>query len=58
MKKATRTMKAWSRKKNWPHYFGKGVYFCMGPARNWMTPRQVWRWLRKESLQNPKTKKK
>ncbi len=45
MKKITRLRKAWQR--NYRFYMHKGVYFCVGPVKNWPTPKQLWKRLEK-----------
>ena len=48
MTKEHRLIKAWQR--NWHFYMHKGVYFIMGsPVKDWPTPKQLSRQLRKES---------
>ena len=47
MTKKNRLRKAWQR--NWKFYTVKGVYFCTGPVKNWPTPKQLLKILRKET---------
>lgn len=44
MKKISRLRKAWQR--NEEFYWVKGVYFCLGPVKNWPTPKQLAKWLK------------
>lgn len=49
MTKKNRLRKAWQR--NWDLYMCKGVYFLMGkPVKHQLTPRQVYRILRREEI--------
>lgn len=49
MTKKNRLRKAWER--NWELWMCKGIYFNMGKSyKNWITPKQVLKELKKEKL--------
>lgn len=52
MRKIARLRKAWSRESNRTLYMCKGVYFLVGPVKNWPTPKQLCKWLKKERIKS------